>query len=136
MQNAGNARVNLASLEQEAEANRSILSAFRTQYNQLTSQRALQIADSYVLARAEIPTQTSFPPLLPFLELAFFVSVALSTVCALLLERTGETIRSSQEVQPLLTAWSLGVIPKLPARIRAAHSGDRQPAIAVHGVDP
>ena len=116
MQNAGNARVNLASLEQEAEANRSILSAFRTQYNQLTSQRALQIADSYVLARAEIPTQTSFPPLLPFLELAFFVSVALSTVCALLLERTGETIRSSQEVQPLLTAWSLGVIPKLPAR--------------------
>ena len=104
-------------LEQEAEANRSILSAFRTQYNQLTSQRALQIANSYVLARAEIPTQTSFPPLLPFLELAFFVSVALSTVCALLLERTGETIRSSQEVQPLLTAWSLGVIPKLPARI-------------------
>jgi polysaccharide biosynthesis transport protein len=116
MQNAGSARVTLASLEQEAEVNRSILSTFLTQYNQLTSQRALQIADSYVLARADIPTQRSFPPLLPFLGFGFMVSVALSVVWALLLERTGETIRSSQEVQPLLTAWSLGVIPKLGTR--------------------
>jgi polysaccharide biosynthesis transport protein len=113
MQKAGSARVSLAALEQEAEVNRSILSTFLTQYNQLTSQRALQIADSYVLARAEIPTRSSFPPLLPFLGLAFLASVALSVLYALLLERTGNTIRSSQEVQPLLTARSLGIIPKL-----------------------
>ena len=113
MLNAGNARVTLASLEQEAEVNRSILSTFLTQYNQLTAQRSLQIADSYVLARADIPTQPSFPPLLPFVGLAVMVSVALSVVWALLLERTGETIRSSQEVHPLLNARSLGVIPKL-----------------------
>lgn len=116
MQKAGSARVTLASLEQEAEVNRSILSTFLTQYNQLTSQRALQIADSYVLARAGIPTQPSFPPRLPLLGLAFVVSVALAALYALLLERPGKTIRSSQEVQPLLTARSLGVIPKLESR--------------------
>ena len=113
MLNAGNARVTLASLEQEAEVNRSILSTFLTQYNQLTAQRSLQIADSYVLARADIPTQPSFPPLLPFVGLAIMVSLALSVVWALLLERTGETIRSSQEVQPLLTVRPLGVIPRV-----------------------
>ena len=116
MQKAGNARVTLASLEQEAEVNRSILSTFLTQYNQLTAQRALQIADSYVLAPAGIPTRPSFPPRLPLLGLAFVVSVALGALCALLLERPGKTIRSSQEVQPLLTARSLGVIPKLESR--------------------
>jgi polysaccharide biosynthesis transport protein len=116
MQKAGSARVTLASLEQEAEVNRSILSTFLTQYNQLTSQRALQIADSYVLAPAGIPTRPSFPPRLPLLGLAFVVSVALGALCALLLERPGKTIRSSQEVQPLLTARSLGVIPKLESR--------------------
>jgi capsular exopolysaccharide synthesis family protein len=41
------------------------------------------------------------------------VSVALAAICALLRERPGKTIRSPQEVQPLLTARSLGVIPKL-----------------------
>jgi succinoglycan biosynthesis transport protein ExoP len=116
MQKAGSARVTLASLQQEAEVNRSILSTFLTQYNQLTSQRALQIADSYVLAPAGIPTRPSFPPRLPLLGLAFVVSVALGALCALLLERPGKTIRSSQEVQPLLTARSLGVIPKLESR--------------------
>jgi succinoglycan biosynthesis transport protein ExoP len=116
MHNAGSARATLTSLEQEAEVNRSILNTFLTQYNQLTSQRALQIADSYVLARADVPTQPSFPPLVPLLGLAFVASVALSGVCALLLERTGETIRSSHEVQPLLTARLLGVIPKLGTR--------------------
>ncbi|WIM12905.1 polysaccharide biosynthesis tyrosine autokinase [Enhydrobacter sp.] len=116
IQKAGSAKVTLASLEQEAEVNRSILNTFLTQYNQLASQRALQIADSYVLAQADVPTRPSFPPLLPFLGFAFVVSVALSSICALLLERTGETIRSSQEVQPLLTARALGVIPKLGAK--------------------
>lgn len=116
MQKAGGARVTLASLEQEAEVNRSILSTFLTQYNQLTSQRALQIADSYVLALAGIPTRPSFPPRLPLLGLALVVSVALAALCALLLERPGRTIRSSREVQPLLTARSLGVIPKLESR--------------------
>ncbi|MBS0220179.1 MAG: AAA family ATPase [Proteobacteria bacterium] len=116
IQKAASAQVTLASLEQEAEVNRSILSTFLTQYNKLTAQSALQIADSYVLARADIPTQPSFPPLLPLLGLAFVVSVALSMAGALLLERTGKTIRSSNEVQPLLTARSLGIIPKLGTR--------------------
>lgn len=115
IQKVGSAKVTLASLEQEAEVTRSTFSAFLAQYNQLTSQRTLHIADSYVLARAEIPTRPSFPPLLPFLGLAGVVSVALSSVVALLLERPGKTIRSSLEVRPLLTARSLGIIPKLGA---------------------
>jgi capsular exopolysaccharide synthesis family protein len=116
MRSVGDARVTLAALEQEAEVNRSILSTFLTQYKQFTSQRSLQIADSYVLAPADIPTRPSFPPLLPSLGLAFLVSVALAVLCAVLLERTGETIRSSHEVQPLLTARALGAIPKLGAK--------------------
>jgi capsular exopolysaccharide synthesis family protein len=117
MRKAGDARVTLASLEQEAEVSRNILSTFLTQYNKLKSQRALQIADSYVLSRADIPTQPSFPPLFPLLGFAFVLSVALSCLYALLLERTGKTIRSSQEVLPLLTARPLGVIPKLGTRV-------------------
>lgn len=113
---AGAARVTLASLEQEAEVNRTILTTFLTQYNQLTSQRALQVADSFVLARASIPTQPSFPPLIPFLGLAAVMSVGLAVLSALLLERTGKTIRSSHEVEPLLTAPSLAVVPALGAR--------------------
>lgn len=113
IQDAGHARVTLASLEQEAEVNRTILTAFLTQYNQLSSQRALQVADSYVIARADVPTEKSFPPVLPFLGLAFIVSVALAAFSALLLERTGKTIRSSLEVRPLLTSRSLGIVPKL-----------------------
>ncbi|MFZ5783491.1 MAG: GumC family protein [Pseudomonadota bacterium] len=113
---AGAARVTLASLEQEAEVSRSTLSTFLAQYNQLTSQRAFHFADSYVLSRADIPTRPSFPPLLPFLGLAAIVSVALSVLWALLLERPGKTIRSPLEVAPLLTARALGIIPKLGSR--------------------
>ena len=113
---AGAARVTLASLEQEAEVNRTILTTFLTQYNQLASQRALQVSDSFVLARASIPTQPSFPLLLPFLGLAAALSVGLAVLSALLLERTGKTIRSSHEVEPLLTAPSLAVVPALGSR--------------------
>jgi uncharacterized protein involved in exopolysaccharide biosynthesis len=95
IQDAGSARVTLASLEHEAEINRSLLSTFFTQYNQLKSQRALRIADAYVLAPADVPTQPSFPPMFPLLGLAFVVSVGLSSLGALLLERTGKTIRSA-----------------------------------------
>jgi capsular exopolysaccharide synthesis family protein len=116
IQKAGNSRVVLASLEQEAEVNRTILTTFLTQYNQLTSQRALQVSDSFVLTKADVPTDPSFPPVVPFLGLAALMSVALSTGLALLLERTGHTIRSSQEVQPLLTSRLLGVIPNLVNR--------------------
>lgn len=116
MRGLGDARVKLASLEQQAEVNRSMLNTFLTQYTQLTSQRSLQIADSYVLSRAVIPTLPSFPPLVPFLGLAFVASVGLSVLWAVLRDRTGETIRSSQEVQPLLTARALGVIPKLSGK--------------------
>ena len=118
VQKAGRARVVLASLEQEAEVNRSLLTTLLTQYNQLKSQRALQIADSYVLAPADVPTQPSFPPTVPLLGLAFVVSVGLSSLGALLLERTGHTIRSAQEVQPLLTVRLLGIVPKLESTAR------------------
>lgn len=117
MQKAGESRVTLLSLEQDAEVNRSTLNTFLTQYNQLTSQRGLHISDSYVLARADVPTQPSFPPLVPFLGLAAVVSVASSALIALLVERPGKTIRSSLEVRPLLTARSLGVIPRLGAEV-------------------
>ena len=118
IQDAGSARVTLASLEHEAEINRSLLSTFFAQYNQLKSQRALRIADAYVLSPADVPTQPSFPPMFPLLGLAFVVSVGLSSLGALLLERTGKTIRSAHEIQPLLTVKLLGIIPKLETTTR------------------
>jgi capsular exopolysaccharide synthesis family protein len=116
---SGESRVRLARLQQDAEVSRSILTSFLTQYNQLASQRALQVADSYVLSAATVPTETSFPPTIPFLGVGALGAFILSCGGTLLLERRGETIRSAREIQPLLMVRPLGVVPRLPAAASA-----------------
>ena len=113
IQSTGGARVNLAMLEQEAADSRSILTNVQSQYNQLASQRALQLADSYVLTPAEAPTVKSFPDTTSFMAISLAGAFALSCGGALLLERRRETIRSSHEVKTRLATRTLGVIPRL-----------------------
>jgi capsular exopolysaccharide synthesis family protein len=114
IRDSGGSRVTLAQLEQEAEVSRSILTSFLTQYSQMVSQRSLQVADSYVLSGAVIPTEKTFPKAVPFILLGAAGAFMLSCGCAMLLGRRDETIRSPSEIQPLLTARLLGVIPQLP----------------------
>jgi succinoglycan biosynthesis transport protein ExoP len=120
LQIANGSRVNLAALVQEAEANRAIFTTALTQYKQLNSQQTLRVADSYVLSRAEEPSEPSFPHTLAFLALGLVGAFAISGSIALLKERDGNAIRSSDDVRPYLRARPLGLVPELTAGARPA----------------
>lgn len=129
------ADVQLRALEREAAANISLLQAFLTRSVETSHQATSIEPDAAVISRADVPQKPSFPQKKLLMMVSFLVAIFVAVLLALAFETFDQGIRSAEQVQRLVGARSLGLVPGLKEVrwFRGRHPEDyvlRKPASA------
>jgi capsular exopolysaccharide synthesis family protein len=105
------ARVQLAQLEREAEAARSIYETFLSREKETSIQQGAQKADSVVIAEAWVPSGPSHPNTTRIVLISLLVGVALSGGVVIGLEALRQTFSEPEELERYTGRRILGLIP-------------------------
>jgi len=111
--NSQDAEIQLAALEREAEASRSLLSAVLERSQQTVSQTAIEKPDARVLSPATVPGRPSFPKVPLFVVAACVLGILFGLLVIWFLEQADSTIRSGDEVRSALGLPCLALVPML-----------------------
>ena len=122
---AGPAQVRLRELQREAEANRTIYESFLARYKETSARESLEMPDSRVVTRADIPLKPSFPKRLLLLGLALVLGLGLGCVLALLRDYLDRRIKTIEQVEAISGLPSLAALPLVSTRelARKANQG-------------
>jgi Mrp family chromosome partitioning ATPase/capsular polysaccharide biosynthesis protein len=100
-QSTDSSLIALRDLERDADASRKLYEAFLTRAKQTAEQERIETAAARVLAPAEIPIGSSYPPHGLLLILALVLGLGLGATSALLREHLDDTVRSAAQLREL-----------------------------------
>lgn len=106
--------VKLRELQREAEATRTVLAQSLLRYRETTEQQSLQAPDARVLSPASAPLRPSSPNAPLVLGLASLAGLVLGIGAAVAADRLTRTVRSTREIEDLLSLPVLALLPEVP----------------------
>ncbi len=106
-------QVRLRALEREATASRTLLENLLARSKETSSQQNLQHADANILSYATVPNNPSFPNMALMLGASLVGAVLLGVLLAFAIEQFDQGFRSVEQIERLMGATSLGLIPML-----------------------
>ncbi len=107
------AEIEVAALEREVEASRTLLAAIIERSQQTVALTAIEKPDARVLSPATIPGMPSFPQVPLFVAAALVLGVMFGLLVVWFLEQADSTIRSGEEVRSALGLPCLALVPML-----------------------
>lgn len=105
------ASVRLAELERNAESARVLYLAFLDRYKQTRAQKGLERSNSYIIARAGVPTFPTTPNLMIFIAAGIVSALAASSIAVAILQLLERGIETSDGIEKMLGVASLGSVP-------------------------
>ena len=115
------AEIQLAALEREADASRSLLRAVLERSQQTVSQTAIEKADARVLSPATMPGVPSFPKVSMFVGAALVLGLLFGLLVIWFLEQADSTMRSGEDVRAALGLPCLALVPMLRQGLLGRH---------------
>jgi capsular exopolysaccharide synthesis family protein len=115
------AEIQVAALEREVEASRSLLRAVLERSQQTVSQTAIEKADARVLSPATVPMSPSFPRVSLFVAAALVLGLLFGLLVIWFLEQADSTVRSGEEVRSALGLPCLALVPMLRRGLLGRH---------------
>ena len=115
------AEIQVAALERDAEAGRSLLRAVLERSQQTVSQTAIEKADGRVLSPATIPGVPSFPKIPLFVVAAIILGGLFGLLVIWFLEQSDSTIRSGDEIRAALGLPCVALVPMLRRGLLGRH---------------
>ncbi|MBL6079839.1 polysaccharide biosynthesis tyrosine autokinase [Belnapia sp. T18] len=115
------AEIQVAALERDADAARSLLRAVLERSQQTVSQTAIEKPDARVLSPATVPGRPSFPKIPLFVAAATILGVLFGLLVIWFLEQADSTIRSGDEVRSALGLPCLALVPMLKRGLLGRH---------------
>jgi polysaccharide biosynthesis transport protein len=113
---AGPAQVHLRELQREAEANRTIYESFLARYKETSARESLEMPDSRVVARADIPIAPSFPKKLLIIGIAGLLGSGLGCMLALLVDYLDRRVKTIEHAEAISGLRSIAAIPLISTR--------------------
>jgi succinoglycan biosynthesis transport protein ExoP len=122
------AQVRLRELQREADSSRTLYESFLIRHNETSAQETLEMPESRIVARADIPINPSFPKTLLILAGSIVVGVALGGALAMLADYFDARIKTLQQVEAVTGISSIAAIPMVSPRELAhlAKKGKRE----------
>lgn len=111
---AGEARVELRSLEQRADAVSALYEILLVQAERANQQRTLPVSSARVLSLAAVPRQASSPSTIRTLGLMIVLGLMAATLHVALRERRDQGLRTVADVTDRLGQRFLGYLPGIP----------------------
>ncbi|MBL6455946.1 polysaccharide biosynthesis tyrosine autokinase [Belnapia sp. T6] len=115
------AEIQVAALERDAEAARSLLRAVLERSQQTVSQTAIEKPDARILSASTVPVIPSFPKVSLFVMAATILGVLFGLLVIWFLEQADSTIRSGEEVRAALGLPCLALVPMLKRGLLGRH---------------
>jgi polysaccharide biosynthesis transport protein len=103
--------VKLRALEREAAASRSMLETFLLRAQETGSQESFQNADAHIVSKADVPQGPAYPKTNTLLLASMLGSLTVGVLLAFVVEMMGRGFRSEEQIEKILGASSLGLIP-------------------------
>jgi exopolysaccharide transport family protein len=113
---AGPAQVRLRELQREAEANRTIYESFLARYKETSARETLEMPDSRIVTRADVPIAPSFPKKLLILGLAVFLGLGLGCVAALIADFLDRRVKTIEQAEAISGLPAIAAIPLVSTR--------------------
>lgn len=105
--------VQLRQLQREADANRTLYENFLGRFKQTTEQQEMQLPDTRIIARADVPTQADFPKKWLFLIAGAILGGVLGIIAAYLIEYFDRGYRTSPQLEEGTGLPVIGQVPSL-----------------------
>lgn len=121
---SGQAQVRLRELQRQADSNRTLYESFLARHQETSAQQSLEMPESRVVARAEIPIRPSFPKPLLILAFSIVVGIGLGAVLAMLADYLDPRIKTLQQAEAITGIPSIAAIPVVGSR-ELAHLAKR-----------
>lgn len=105
--------VQLRQLQREADANRTLYENFLSRFKQTTEQQEMQLPDTRIIAKADVPLGPSFPKKWLFLITGAILGGLLGVIAAYLLEFFDRGYRTSPQLEEGTGLPVIGQVPSL-----------------------
>ncbi|MGE0109171.1 MAG: GumC family protein [Bdellovibrionales bacterium] len=105
--------VQLRQLQREADANRTLYENFLNRFKQNSEQQDMQLPDTRVIARADVPLSSSFPQPWLFFLVGGFIGGALGLLYAYLSEFLDQGFRTAPQLEEVIGVPVIGQVPFL-----------------------
>jgi capsular exopolysaccharide synthesis family protein len=115
------AEIQLAALEREAEAGRSLLRAVLERSQQTVSQTAIEKPDARILSPATLPGDPSFPKKSMFVGAALVLGGLFGLLVIWFIEQADSTIRTGEDIRSALGLPCLALVPMLRRGLLGRH---------------
>ena len=119
----GKDRVRLRELQREADANRTLYESFLARYKQTSAQETLNLPDSRLVSKADIPLGPSFPRVFLILPGALAAGLGLGCLLAFAIEYFDRRIKSPRQAEEITNIPTLASIPLIGTRELASRAG-------------
>jgi len=119
------AGVELAELERDADAVRSLYQSFLTRFQQTSAQEGMQDADAAVVSRGTFPLKPSFPSWLLVLAAAFVLASVAAAATVVLLEIMDRGVRSPESAEQDFGLPVLTTVPRIEHHDPSAYAVEK-----------
>jgi succinoglycan biosynthesis transport protein ExoP len=113
---SGSEQVRLRELQREASANRTLYSSFLARFKETSAQESVELPDSRVVSKADIPISPSFPKTTLILGLALAGGIGFGAVLALAVDHFDRRVKSLGQAETVTGVPALAAIPLIGSR--------------------
>ena len=112
----GNDQVRLRELQREADANRTLYASFLARYKETSAQESVELPDSRVVSKADIPISPSFPKTTLILALALIGGIGIGSVLAFAVDHFDRRVKSLRQAEEITGVPTLAAVPMIGPR--------------------
>ncbi len=112
----GKARVRLRELQREADASRTLYESFLARYKETSARETLNLPDSRIVSKADIPLSPSFPRIFLILPGAFMAGLGLGCVLAFAFDYLDRRVKTPRQAEEVTRTPTLATIPLIGTR--------------------
>jgi exopolysaccharide transport family protein len=114
--NSGKERVRLRELQREADSNRMLYESFLSRYKEVNAQESLNLPDSRIVSRADIPVKPSYPKTLLVLAGAIALGIGFGCVLAFTIDFFDQRLKSLRQIEVATGLPALAAVPVIGTR--------------------
>jgi exopolysaccharide transport family protein len=119
---SGRERVRLRELQRIADANRTLYESFLARYKETSAQETLDLPDSRVVSKAEIPIKPSFPKTTLVLALVLVAGIGFGSLLAIAIDYFDRRVKSPRQAEIITGVPTLAAMPLIGTRELASRA--------------
>ena len=119
---SGRERVRLRELQRVADSSRTLYESFLARYKETNAQETLDLPDSRIVSKADIPIKPSFPKTTLILAMALIAGIGFGSLLAIAIDYFDRRVKSPRQAEIITGVPTLAAMPLISTRELASRA--------------